>query len=118
LKNFFIAKGDDIFEKASQILSNDSTRDYNVDGLIFTSNLSPLPERAGETFYEQFKWKPAKDNTIDFLVMIEKDTETKEDIILDGIKPGTETDIRYKTLRLLVSSRDPPNSREIICSSN
>jgi mRNA (guanine-N7-)-methyltransferase len=114
LKNFFIAKGDDIFEKASQILSNDSTRDYNVDGLIFTSNLSPLPERAGETFYEQFKWKPAKDNTIDFLVMIEKDTETKEDIILDGIKPGTETDIRYKTLRLLVSSRDPPNSREII----
>jgi hypothetical protein len=115
LKRFYFAKGDDIFSKSQLVLSaNEGLRNYHTDGLIFTPNLSPIPSRAGVRFDEQFKWKPAKDNTIDFLVIIEKESESKKDRIETGIRQGTEEDIRYKTLRLFVSSRDPPDPRGIL----
>jgi mRNA capping enzyme, catalytic domain/mRNA capping enzyme len=115
LKRFYLGKGDDIFGLAEQVLSaNEKIRNYHTDGLIFTPNSLPIPAKAGVRFDEQFKWKPSKDNTIDFLISIEKDTETKKDSIQMGIRPDTEEDIRYKTLRLLVSSRDPPDPRGIL----
>ena len=115
LKRFYFAKGDDIFTMAEQVLTaNEKIRNYHTDGLIFTPNTFPIPNKAGVRFDEQFKWKPSKDNTIDFLVMIEKNTETKKDNIEMGIRPDTEEDIRYKTMRLLVSSRDPPDPRGIL----
>ena len=115
LKSFFIAKGDDIFEMSRRVLDNDSIRNYHTDGLIFTPNNEGLPEKAGATFKEQFKWKPAKDNTVDFLVVMEKDVENnKVDKIVSGIKHDTEKEINYKIARLLVSSSKPPNPRDVI----
>jgi predicted NAD-dependent protein-ADP-ribosyltransferase YbiA (DUF1768 family) len=105
----FGAAGDkSIFHKAAVVLKKTAAEDYayNTDGLIFTPNESPLPERAGVGFLEQFKWKPAHDNTIDFLVTIQKEEgKEKEDVI---IKEGTGETVTYKTLRLFVgSSADP-----------
>ena len=97
-----------IFHKAATVLKKTAADDYpySTDGLIFTPNESPLPERAGVGFLEQFKWKPAHDNTIDFLVTIQKEEgKEKEDVI---IKEGTGETVTYKTLRLFVgSSADP-----------
>lgn len=111
LKSFYFAEpGLEIFtRKASMVLNNEKTRIYNTDGLIFTPNDSPLPQKPGDTFWEQFKWKPAEDNTIDFLVNMEKDVELKnQDKITIGIRPDTGKAVRFKTLRLFVgSARDP-----------
>lgn len=97
-----------IFHKAAVVLKKTAADDYpySTDGLIFTPNEAPLPERAGVGFLEQFKWKPAHDNTIDFLVTIQKEEgKEKEDVI---IKEGTGETVTYKTLRLFVgSSADP-----------
>ena len=94
LKLFVFAKGDDIFEKASNVLNNSSIRNYYTDGLIFTPNDVKLPARPGG-FLEQYKWKPSKDNSVDFLVKMEKDLEmTKEDAITVGIHPDTHEEIR------------------------
>jgi predicted NAD-dependent protein-ADP-ribosyltransferase YbiA (DUF1768 family) len=114
-KSFLFAeKGDSaIFQAAARIL--DMKTIYNTDGLIFTPNEHGIP--TSPAFKEQFKWKPSKDNTIDFLVQVEKFTDSKEDRITVGIKPETGETVTYKTLRLLVgSSADPAfnNPRESI----
>lgn len=117
-KTFLFATKDTdrIFNLSSQIL--DSPKIYNTDGLIFTPNDSPLPSKAGVAFLEQFKWKPSHDNTIDFLVMTQKKSDSpKEDDVVTAIKPETGTTIQYKTLRLYVgSSTDPAydNPRDTI----
>jgi predicted NAD-dependent protein-ADP-ribosyltransferase YbiA (DUF1768 family) len=117
VKNFLFATPGDlsIFRAASRIL--DMKTIYNTDGLIFTPNETPLPEKAGTGFESQFKWKPAHDNTVDFLVTIEKFTDSVEDRITTAAKEDTGETITYKTLRLLVgSSVDPAlaNPREVI----
>ena len=106
-KTFLFAAGDDIFKKAGQVLARETI--YNTDGLIFTPNLTPLPSKSGVGFLEQFKWKPSHDNTIDFLVLTQKDAENKrEDSVITAIKPETNETIRYKTLRLYVGSSTDP----------
>jgi predicted NAD-dependent protein-ADP-ribosyltransferase YbiA (DUF1768 family) len=110
---FASAGNDSIFRMATRVLT--AARPYYTDGLIFTPNATPLPERAAATFWEQFKWKPARDNTIDFLVITEKLTGSKtQDKVIAGIKPGAggET-VNYKTLRLYVGSSNE-NARDII----
>ena len=104
MKNFFFADRSDteIFLRASQAL--DIKGIYNTDGLIFTPNLTPLPGKAGTGFLEQFKWKPAHDNTIDFLVSFEKFTDSREERFTVGVKPSTGETVTYKTLRLFVGS--------------
>ena len=84
----------DIFRLCGNIL--DAPRMYETDGLILTPNDKALPSDG--TFLEQFKWKPAEDNTVDFLVTIEP-----------KIHWTTDSDsARYKELILYVnSSRDP-----------
>ena len=102
----FIAKppGKAIFRAADKMLNRDVI--YNTDGLIFTPNSAPLPSRPGETFWGQFKWKPAHDNTIDFLVNFEKDRDsTTTDKVTIGVNPETNETMRYKTMRLYVSTR-------------
>jgi hypothetical protein len=92
-----------IFEAADRCLSIE--RVYHTDGLIFTSNSVPIPKYPGATFDQQFKWKPSEENTIDFLVLTEKDSENPRlDKITIGVKPETGETIRYKTLRLFVGS--------------
>jgi predicted NAD-dependent protein-ADP-ribosyltransferase YbiA (DUF1768 family) len=114
-KDFFFAKAGDmsIFKAADKVLT--TARPYYTDGLIFTPNANPLPSKPAGTFWEQFKWKPPADNTIDFLVVTEKVTGSKTiDKVITGIKPGTSGEtVTYKTLRLFVGSRTD-NPRDII----
>lgn len=117
MKEFLFGRpGDEsIFRMAGRVL--DTARIYYTDGLIFTSNTKPLPAQAAGTFYEQFKWKPPKDNTIDFLVTIQKQADSKTiDELTTGIHPDTKETITYKTLRLFVGSTIE-NSREIILNN-
>lgn len=111
-KKFLFAKGSDqvpdpdIFTKCSQMLSRDVN--YHTDGLILTANNAPIPERFGVRFNQQFKWKPAEDNTVDFLVKFVKDSETNQDKLTDIIRPDSQDTLKYKTLRLYVgTSADP-----------
>jgi len=105
MKKFVFATGvnDSIFRAAASILATSFI--YYTDGLIFTPNAAPLPQKPGVSFKAQFKWKPPKDNTVDFLVITEKDTDSpKIDRTQTGIHPDTGETIIYKTLRLFVGS--------------
>jgi len=114
-KEFFFGKAgnDSIFRAAARALAG--ARPYYTDGLIFTPNVLPLPDRPAATFWEQLKWKPAADNTIDFLVVTEKQTGSKmQDKVVAGIKAGPSGEtVNYKTLRLYVGS-NMENARDII----
>lgn len=116
-KTFFFADDkNDIFKQNKAMLTLAKAGQYHTDGLILTPNELPLPNQ-GETFFEQFKWKPAKDNTVDFLGVYEKDEDDdKRDKIKDALHPGTGEALRFKTMRLFVSTRDsgPENPREIV----
>ena len=113
MKDFFFGRADDtsIFRQATRCL--DTAKPYYRDGLVFTPNKLPLPAEAGSTFFEQFKWKPSKDNTIDFLVKMERVPDTTRDKITVGVQPDTGETVSYKTLRLFVGSNDE-NARDII----
>jgi predicted NAD-dependent protein-ADP-ribosyltransferase YbiA (DUF1768 family) len=117
LKHFEFAGKDDkeIFTKAAKMLTRDT--EYNTDGLIFTSNATGLPA-ADSNFREQFKWKPAKENTIDFLVRVQKNPENpNEDLIETETRSDTGRLTRYKTLILKVGSTMNPacaNPRDTI----
>jgi SAM-dependent methyltransferase len=104
MKHFEFAaeNSDSIFkQKCSAIL--DMNRIYHTDGLILTSNSQPLPSQAGKRFIHQFKWKPAKDNTVDFMVYFEKDPSFPTmDKTTTSIHPETKSTIQYKTMRLYV----------------
>jgi predicted NAD-dependent protein-ADP-ribosyltransferase YbiA (DUF1768 family) len=114
-KEFFFAKAGDasIFRAAARVLT--TARPYYTDGLIFTPNANPLPTKPAATFWEQFKWKPPRDNTIDFLVVTEKVTGSKtQDKVITGVKPGLNGEtVTYKTLRLFVGSRTA-NPRDVV----
>lgn len=102
VKSFkFAEKGLGIFKMAEQILRQKT--EYHTDGLIFTANDKPLPG-PDSNFREQFKWKPSEDNTIDFLVRLEKNKETGEDLVQTQILPDTGRVVEYKTLILKVGS--------------
>lgn len=110
IKRFILAKDTDptsIFSACRDILR--ITQPYHTDGLILTPNKLGLPSRPGRKFAEQFKWKPAKDNTIDFLINIEKDiTMPNMDKLTRGEHPITHSTVEFKTLRLYIGSeRDP-----------
>jgi len=76
---------EDIFKNCQEILNNNILHkyNYNIDGLIFTpkyysvggSYKNDSPNLIG-TWNKVFKWKPPHDNTIDFLVNIQKNNET------------------------------------------
>ncbi len=110
LKKFYFATNiSSIFAQANEILKIKDVRFYNTDGLIFTPNALPLPQGASVSFDSQFKWKPSEDNTIDFLVVFEKEENNKlTDKINIGIMSDTEEYLRYKTMRLFVGSREEP----------
>jgi hypothetical protein len=106
VKNYLFASPGhtEIFEACNRVLT--TPRIYHTDGLILTPNITALPARQGDTFYEQFKWKPARDNTIDFLISYEKDPETIiSDKITIGTHPDTDQTVRYKTIRLYVGAQ-------------
>jgi hypothetical protein len=105
MKNFYFAeKKVSIFQRASSILDLADTMIYDTDGLIFTSNKAPLPSDPQGIFDEQFKWKPAAENTIDFLVKFEKDEDGSEKV-QSMIREDTNERVLYKTLRLYIASK-------------
>lgn len=109
---FAKAGNDSIFRLSARVLA--SARPYYTDGLIFTPNGSPLPRKSSATFYEQFKWKPPQDNTVDFLMVAEKEKTAKGvDKVTIGVKPGTNETVSYKTFQLYVSGR-AENPRDIV----
>ena len=61
---------------------------YKTDGLIFTpraSSVAPQTERIGSTWTTVYKWKPANQNSIDFLVRFnEKSLNTKGEEVQQG----------------------------------
>jgi SAM-dependent methyltransferase len=106
-----------IFQGCSDVLN--AVRVYHTDGLILTSNSEPLPADASSRFSQQFKWKPAKDNTVDFLIEYEKDEDIPNmDKITSTILPSNgDTSIQYKTMRLFVGAEKGAiyyNPRELI----
>ena len=104
MKTFRAAAGADIFQTgAAATLEDAKSAPYNTDGLIFTPNAAPLPLGRG-TWYEQLKWKPPHENTIDFLVLIEKDKGGAADAIGSKYREDSGQTVRYKTLRLFVGS--------------
>ena len=104
-----------IFEACRRILTlnlADGGRRYNTDGLILTPNAKALPREPGR-FDGQFKWKPAKDNTIDFLVVFDKDPANPgEDLVQTTIDPHSGAEIRYKTLRLFIGAWKNPHDSD------
>lgn len=100
--SFASANNDSIFKRGCASIL-DSSRIYHTDGLILTSNTEPIPDKAGVRFNQQFKWKPAKDNTVDFLIEYEHNPESpKIDKITSTIHPSNGTVVNYKTMRLYV----------------
>ena len=99
---FAAALDESVFTRcATRIL--ETKRIYHTDGLILTSNTEPLPDRAGVRFKHQFKWKPAIDNTVDFLIVYEKDPdEPALDKVTTSIDPSNNQTIQYKTMSLYV----------------
>ena len=114
VKKFFSSNEDNsIFDQANNVLNLADIRDYNTDGLIFTPNSLGLPQGPGSRFQNQFKWKPPKDNTVDFLVSIVKDEKDPgQDKIFTAIHPKTQDTIRYKILQLFVGSAEDPALRD------
>ena len=100
-----------IFKDAAACLDAAALSPYNTDGLIFTPNLEPLPVN-GRSWDSQLKWKPAHDNTIDFLVVIEQDDGKPQFKFMEDTKQM----VNYKTLRLFVGGsmdavfKDPRDS--------
>lgn len=75
------AKGKDTDKKASDAKSGKKTTKglpYDVDGLIFTPILLPVP-RNGGAWPAVLKWKPSDMNTIDFKVVLRRPTEYVRD---------------------------------------
>ena len=113
---------DDIFKLSnkcwnSRIIKNENTinkNTYKYDGLIYTPKYLPICYNFKESFHNLFqnntwkynyKWKPEDENSIDFLVEIQQNTNTKSDKIskknimtmTNGIYSQA---IKYKTLSL------------------
>lgn len=102
-----------IFREASSVLNRlEKNPPYHTDGLIFTPNAAPLVKNIN-TWESQLKWKPASQNSVDFLVVTEKakDAEGKPvgpDLIGTKLREDTNQIVRYKTLRLFVGSSTDP----------
>jgi hypothetical protein len=98
-----------IFKKAGEVLDRlKKDAPYHTDGLIFTPNDGPLPKNK-RSWPQQLKWKPSEDNTIDFMVTIEKERDnenkpTSVDLVSNKLREDTNEIVRYKTLRLFVGS--------------
>ena len=127
VKHFEIATSDsNIFDKSKIIWDNyiSGKTNYKYDGMIYT----PLNEPVGfkddninfdlntnNTWRMNFKWKPPNENTIDFLIQIEKNTIssyeghniTNDKIALKSITTDQGTEIkRYKNLKLYIGDNE------------
>jgi hypothetical protein len=66
--------------------------EYPTDGLIFTpraSPVAPVADRKGDTWLRVYKWKPASQNSIDFLVRFKPGPSTYDVILGQTAIKGT-----------------------------
>ena len=66
--------------------------EYPTDGLIFTprsSPVAPIGERQGRTWTSVYKWKPANQNSIDFLVRFNKNDVSYDPVLKQQVIKGT-----------------------------
>jgi predicted NAD-dependent protein-ADP-ribosyltransferase YbiA (DUF1768 family) len=104
-----VRPGGDLFREAvAAILDDARSAPYNTDGLIFTPNAAPLPLGRG-SWPEQLKWKPPHENTIDFLIVVDKERDKKGapmgvDLVSTKYREDSGHTVRFKTLRLFVGS--------------
>ena len=118
IKNFLY--GDDIFKLSKQIWDNKHLYPYKLDGLIYTPQFEPVGYDSSKidyytqlrtAWYRNLKWKPADENTIDFLVKFEKEriiinkeknTFIERDKIkyISSVNGGKSEFKAYKTLEL------------------
>lgn len=88
-KMFLAGNGPAMEEAIRTIL--DTQFEYPTDGLIFTpraSSVAPVSERKGDTWLRVYKWKPASQNSIDFLVSF-KMGESYDPVISQRVVRGT-----------------------------
>ena len=97
-----------IYHAAREIWNRRKTYPYEIDGLIYTpmsygvgGNEAKKASTMGYNFTWNcsFKWKPPQYNSIDFLVVTEKDKQNR-DLIRSFVSKDTVT--QYKTLYLMV----------------
>jgi ribA/ribD-fused uncharacterized protein len=96
--------------------------EYPTDGLVFTprsSPVAPIADRKGDTWLRVYKWKPADQNSIDFLVSFTKvesfdpllGKSTRKGTLFVGRTPGT--DIVYPCETLTGEYRQPELTPEM-----
>lgn len=102
-----------IFKESASVLDRVATEKlYHTDGLIFTPNAAPLAKNISR-WRQQFKWKPAAQNSVDFLVVTEKERgmdgkPTNVELVSTRLRDDDQQIVRYKTLRLFVGSATDP----------
>jgi mRNA capping enzyme/mRNA capping enzyme, catalytic domain/RNA cap guanine-N2 methyltransferase len=113
---FASANNTSIFACCSAML--DAPTEYHTDGLIITSNTEAIPDKSGVRFPQQFKWKPSKDNTVDFLIQYERDdVDPSLDKVTTTLHPDSDQTVSYKTMRLYVGGQkgiEHANPRAVI----
>ena len=72
-KQFFAGDGKTMEEAIRTVLNTEY--EFETDGLIFTprdTGVAPTEDTRGDTWMRVYKWKPADQNSIDFLVTIDE----------------------------------------------
>jgi hypothetical protein len=77
-----------IFQACGHLLGRVETLEYETDGLIFTpayfgvgsNKRGDTTKPYKRTWEHSFKWKPVEQNTIDFLVTIQRGTDGRENV--------------------------------------
>jgi len=116
MKLFQPAGAAGIFAEAKSVLERVDPP-YHTDGLIFTPNASPLPRGKG-SWAAQLKWKPAEENTIDFLVKMEPNAVMKTDgdtLVLCKVLHlyvGSTEEIQFRDARATILQEDSISSPE------
>ncbi len=109
----------DELEEGEEYEPNESSFDYETDGVIFTPNLlgvgcntpQDTPLNYKKTWNHSFKWKPPEYNTIDFLISVKK-SDLGEDYIGNIFNNGVQTKsnlVQFKTLYLKVGFDEKKN---------
>jgi hypothetical protein len=116
-KRFYLGTASQsIFQGCSYIIKkeHDGLFEYETDGLIFTpANCGVASNKIGEyiepvkiSWEYSFKWKPAKFNTVDFMVSVKKNengTDLVSSTFNDGLDVSSSSQITdYKTVILRV----------------
>jgi ubiquinone/menaquinone biosynthesis C-methylase UbiE len=92
---------------------HDDIFDYETDGIIFTPAytgvgipIGGVPHNKLITWRESFKWKPPEFNSVDFVIVVQKDKTNKEIVKYTSSNDGDKGLIQYKTLLLYVGYND------------